>query len=226
MSAEVTLSLVEAEDLALRACKGAGAGEATARSLAKATLSAIVNGRETLGFPHLLDYLNSFREGRIKCDPNPLIEKSYPAFLVSDADGGIAQFAFDNAFDDLVAIARQLGVAILAQRNGYTAGELGYYVRRLAEQGLVAIAATNANSLMVAQPGGRPVYSTNPLAFAFPLGDGERPLVIDQAMSSTAYVNIVAAANEGRPIPEGWAVDGRGQQTTDASAALAGSTLR
>lgn len=225
MSEEIELGQTEAENLAMRACRKAGANLASARSLVDATLSAARFGPPTLGFPHMVDYLNSFRDGRIKGDPEPKLSRPFPAYLSSDADGGVAQLGFDLAYQNLIEAARTFGIAIFTQTNSYTAGELGYYVRRLADAGLVGLAATNANAMVVAKPGGPTVYSTNPLAFGFPLGDGHPPIIIDQASSATAFVNIVAAAAEGRSIPEGWAVDADGRDTQDAEKALAGALL-
>ncbi|WP_416384278.1 Ldh family oxidoreductase [Rhizobium mulingense] len=68
MSDEVLLDQAEAETLAIRACRAAGAAQSTARPL-DATLSAALFGPATLGFPHMVDYLDSFREGRINCNP-------------------------------------------------------------------------------------------------------------------------------------------------------------
>jgi len=65
---------------------------------------------------------------------------------------------------------------------------------------------------------------TNPIAAAFPRRDGA-PLVIDMALSEVARGKIMLAAKEGRPIPEGWAVDAQGRPTTDAKAALSGAML-
>lgn len=225
MNEEVELTQAEAEELATRACLAAGADPSSTRSLVNATLSAALYGPATLGFPHMVDYLNSFREGRIKCDPTPTLTRPFPAFFVSDADKGIAQLGFDLAFQGLIEAARNFGIAVFTQTNSYTAGELGYYVRRLAEEGIVGLAATNANAMVVAKAGGPAVYSTNPMAFGFPLGDQSLPLIIDQASSATAYVNIVAAASEGRPIPEGWAVDENGMDTRDPAKALTGALL-
>ena len=225
MAGEIELGQEEAEALAVRACLGAGADAATTRSLVDATLSAARFGPATLGFPHMVDYLTGFRDGRINRAPAPALSRPLPAMLACDADGGIAQLGFDRAFDDLAATARGLGVAIFTQTNSYTAGELGYYVRRLAREGLVGLAATNANAMVAPRPGGPAVYSTNPLAFGFPLGDGSPPMVIDQASSATAFVNIVAAAAEGRPIPKGWAVDETGADTDDPAKALGGALL-
>ena len=201
MTEEVEFDLADAHALALRACLGAGADPASARSLADATLSAARFGPAAVGFPHLVDYLNSFREGRINCDPAPALTRPFPAYLASDADRGIAQLGFDIAFADLVATGRQMGIALFTQKNSYTTGELGYYVRRLANEGLIGLAVTNANAMVAPKAGGRAVYSTNPLAFGFPLGDDAPPLIIDQSASATAYVNIMAAAEDGRPIP-------------------------
>lgn len=225
MTRDVELGLAEAEELALRACLGAGANEASARSLVDATLSAARFGPASVGFSHMVDYLDSFREGRINFSPAPVLSRPFPAYLVSDADRGIAQLGFDIAFDDFVAAARSFGLALFTQHNSYTAGELGYYIRRLVQQGCVGLAATNANAMVAAKAGSPAVYSTNPIAFGFPLGDETRPLIIDQSSSATAYVNIVAAAAEGSQIPEGWAVDANGVDTRDAEKALAGTLL-
>lgn len=225
MSEQVCLSPAEAEQLAARACLGTGADEATTRSLVKATLSAAMFGQPIVGFPHFIDYLGSLRDGRINRTPSPRLHRAYPAFLECDADGGIAQLGFDLAFPDLTEAARSFGLAAFGQRNSYTTGELGYYVRRLADEGLVAIAATNANAVVAPAPGKQAVYGTNPIAFGFPLGGACRPIVIDQATSATAFVNIVAAAEDGRSIPEGWALDGSGQATQDPAQALTGALL-
>ena len=209
----------------MRSCLAAGADFASARSLVDATLSAALHGPATLGFPHFVDYLNGFIEGRINRAPAPRLERSFPAFLVSDADGGIAQLGFDRSFADLLAAARTYGVAVFTQSNSFTTGELGYYARRLANEGVIGIAVTNANAMVVSKPGDPAVYSTNPMAFGFPLGPGSPPMVIDQASSATAFVNVVRAAEEGQPIPEGWAVDADGIATTDAKKALTGALL-
>lgn len=56
-------------------------------------------------------------------------------------------------------------------------------------------------------------------------GAGPDPLVMDLSLSTVARGKIVGAAREGRPIPEGWAVDAGGNPTTDARAALGGMLL-
>ena len=101
---------------------------------------------------------------------------------------------------------------------------MGLPVRRLAEQGLVALAFTNSPAAMPVPGGRRPLMGTNPIAAAFPRRAAP-PLVIDMALSEVARGKIMVAAKEGRPIPEGWAVDAEGRPTTDAKAALSGAML-
>ena len=101
---------------------------------------------------------------------------------------------------------------------------MGLPVRRLAEQGLVALAFTNSPAAMPVPGGRRPLMGTNPIAAAFPR-HAAPPLVIDMALSEVARGKIMVAAKEGRPIPEGWALDADGRPTTDAKAALSGAML-
>jgi (2R)-3-sulfolactate dehydrogenase (NADP+) len=218
------LGLEEATDLAERACRAAGASNEAARSLARATVSADAHGKSSIGFAHLRDYLAAFREGRIDGGAEPLVTTPTPAAIHCDARGGIAQLGFDRVFDDLRRRAETFGIALFAQGGSYTTGELGYYPRRLAEDGLVAFAATNGPAL-IAVPGARtPVYCTNPLAFAAPLEEGP-PLLIDQASSATAFVRLRHYAERGEALPPGWAIDADGQPTTDPHAALRGALL-
>ncbi|WP_448952247.1 Ldh family oxidoreductase [Labrys neptuniae] len=222
--ASIQLDRKAAWDLAHRACRGAGASEAVAHSLADAIVSAEWAGRASVGLAHLVDYLAAFASGRITAAAEPIWEHPALAFIRVDAQGGIAQLGFDRAFAELCGRASQYGLAVFVQRNSYTTGELGYYARRLAKAGLVSIAATNGPALMAARPGGERVYCTNPLAFAAPVA-GERPLVIDQASSATAFVNLRRAAEKEEAIPAGWAIDAEGQPTTDAREAVKGALL-
>lgn len=219
------ISVKRFRTLSEQALLKAGASAALAASLIEATLSAERAGRREVGTAHLPAYLVSLRDGRINGAAVPVLASPMPAVIASDAQGGIAQLGFDMAFADLVSRVETFGLATFTQRNSYTTGELGYYVRRLAQRGLVAIAATNAHAMMATKAGGAPVFSTNPLAFAAPRLPPHGPLVIDQSSSATAFVNLARAAAENRPIPEGWATNAKGAPTTDARDAMRGGSL-
>jgi (2R)-3-sulfolactate dehydrogenase (NADP+) len=220
----VTLRLEEIEALCIAAAEAAGASPAAARSLATATAAAEAEGQPAVGLSHFLDYLGGFAAGRIDGRAIPVVTRPAPAFVAVDARGGLAHLGFDLALDPLMEAARQLGLALFLQRNAYTCGALGYFAGQLAEAGFVALAATNGPPMLAAPGARRAVYGTNPLAFAAPLGGGEI-LLIDQASSATAFVNLRRAAERGEPIPSGWAVDKAGEPTMDAVAAINGALL-
>ncbi len=217
-------TLEAATDLAARAIRAAGASDEAALALARATISANAHGKGSSGFSHLMDYLAALRAGRIVGDAEPIVTSSAPAAIHCDARGGIAQAGFDRAFDSLCERAQTFGIALFAQNGSFTTGELGYYPRRLAERGLVAFAATSGPALMTVAGAKSPVYCTNPIAFAAPLDEGP-PLLIDQASSATAFVQLRHYAERGEALPAGWAIDGDGEATTDPHAALRGALL-
>lgn len=222
---EAEIGFGELRALLANACHAVGSNDANTASLVEATLSAHQFGPPAMGLPHFVDYLEALQAGRINGRAQPIISNSLPAILAVDAQRGIAQTGFDAAFPALLERARSLGVAVFTQGNSYTCGELGYYVRRLAAEGLVALAATNGPPLLAAAVGGQRVYCTNPLAFAAPGGSDGGQVVIDQASSATAFVKLVKAAANGEAIPEGWAIDAAGQPTTDAAHAVEGALL-
>ena len=49
--------------------------------------------------------------------------------------------------------------------------------------------------------------------------------MIDLSLSEVARGKLMVAAKEGRPIPEGWALDAQGRPTTDPQAGMHGSML-
>ena len=89
---------------------------------------------------------------------------------------------------------------------------------------MVAMMFANAPAAMAPWGGTRPVFGTDPLAFACPLPDSA-PIVVDLSLSKVARGNILAAIQKGESIPEGWALDTEGRPTTDAKAGLAGTMV-
>jgi (2R)-3-sulfolactate dehydrogenase (NADP+) len=223
-SDHVKLTLQQATALCEQAARTAGASPQTALSLARSVVAAEADGQASVGLSHFIDYLEALETGRIDGSAEPEITRPAPAIILSDAHGGAAHPGFDAAFEDIVEAAESFGLALFTQRNAFTCGSLGYFVGRLAERGLAAIAATNGPPLVAGSGSTKPVFCTNPMAFGAPVAGGP-PLIIDQASSATAFVNIRAAANAGKPIPEGWALDATGAPTTDPFAAMQGALL-
>lgn len=219
----VSLPAAELERLCASAIRAAGGSDRLAASLAAATVAAERRGKTQVGTAHLFDYLDSLEAGRINGDAVPRLVDGLPAAHLVDADGGIAQLAFDGVVDRFADSAASLGITLLTITNAFPAGELGYYTMRLARRGLIAVAAANSPAVMSLFGSRAPVTGTNPLSFALPHSEG--PRMFDQASSATAWVNIRDAAEAGEAIPEGWAQAPDGSATTDAEHGLAGALL-
>ena len=220
----VTVRRDELIELCRDALLRVGADPGAAQVLAEATAEAELVGNRAVGVGHLFDYVDGYEQGRIAAGARPAIRRPAPAVIDVDARDGLAQTAFVDVLDELQKAARESGIAALWIRNSFTCGELGYYPRRLAERGFLAVATANSPALMSIGGAREPVLGTNPLAYGIPR-PGKMPVVIDQASSSTAFVNIRRAAEAGDPIPPGWALGPDGEQTQDAAAALRGTLL-
>jgi delta1-piperideine-2-carboxylate reductase len=124
----------------------------------------------------------------------------------------------------LKAKARQNGIAALAVTDCVHYSALWAEVEPLAQEGLVAFAATSNHAWVAPAGGTRPLFGTNPIAFGWPRL-GKLPFVFDFATSATARGEIELRQRAGDPIPDNWAVDRAGKPTTDPNEALSGALI-
>ncbi len=201
-----------------------GVGEANARSIATALVMAEADGLKGHGLSRIPSYLAMAKAGKLDGKAVPLATRPRPGVLAIDAKNGFAYPAIDLAIAELPSIARAQGVAICPISNSSHCGAAGHHVEKLAEAGLVALLFANTPGAMAPWGGSRPVFGTNPIAFAAPLA-GREPVVIDMALSKVARGPIITARQKGEAIPEGWALDVDGKPTTDPAKALAGTMV-
>jgi (2R)-3-sulfolactate dehydrogenase (NADP+) len=218
------LQLDAIEDLAWNALRRCGASDGNARSVARSIRRAEADGIRSVGLGYLPTYLSHLPTGKVDGCATPAVSLPRPGTVLVDAAHGFAHPAFDTGLPALVDAARRNGSATLAIRRSYSIGVLGHPVEDIAAEGLVVLAVTNSPPNIAPWGGRRPLFGTNPLAFAAPRA-GKPPLIVDQATSVVTKVALVRAAKEGRPIPEGWALDADGRPSTDPQAALGGSML-
>jgi (2R)-3-sulfolactate dehydrogenase (NADP+) len=219
-----TIALDELERLMKAALARAGATPAMASATARALSAAEAEGIASHGASRIPQYCAHLRNGRASGSAVPVVTRDSKAACVVDAKGGLAFEACALAAGEALARARKFGVAFVSVTNSNHFGVAAYHVEPLAKAGLVGVAMGNSPAAMPAWGGRRPLFGTNPVAAGFPRRGGA-PIVIDVSLSAVARGKIMVAAREGKPIPEGWAVDEEGRPTTDAKAALKGSML-
>jgi len=212
----------ELTKLATRALKRAGASAATARVTAQALVAAEMEGLSGHGLSRVALYAQHLREGRAKGDAKPVVAKKQGATCLVDAGGGLAFPAVALAAKEALKRAKRYGIAFCGVTNSHHFGAAAYHLAPVAEAGLVGLAFTNSPAAINAWGGKKPLYGTNPIAGIFPRR-GAAPVVVDLSLTEVVRGKIMLYAKEGKPIPEGWALDRDGNPTTDAQAALTGS---
>jgi len=214
----------ELEKLATQVLRKAGTAQPAARSVARALVRANLDGLHSHGLARLKAYSAQVAAGKVAGEAEPTLEKLGPSAARIDANDGFAFPAFDMAIDAIVEMTAETPVAGVAVTNSHHFGVAGHHVERLAERGIVGLVFGNSPAGIAPWGGSRPLFGTNPIAFGFPREEAP-PVVVDLSLSKQARGKIKLAADEGRPIPEGWALDAAGNPTTDAAAAMGGSML-
>lgn len=221
---DVTLTLDEVRDLATRTLMALGASQDNADAVADVITAAERDACKSHGLFRLPGYGIALRNGRINGKSVPEVTELAPSVIQVDAKGGFAPLALKVGRAPLAEKARSQGIAAMPLVNSYHFAALWYEVEALAEQGLVAFAFVNSRSYVAPAGGTEPLFGTNPMAFGWPR-KGRPPLVFDQASSASARGEIMIHKRDGKPIPQGWAIDREGRPTTDPAAALAGAQL-
>lgn len=92
---------------------------------------------------------------------------------------------------------------LIVAHDCFPTGMLGFWARRLAAGGLVAVVTATSPPRLGHPDGGPKLAGTNPLAIAVPSSDG-RPFVSDVSMGQVTYGDVLAgAASEDELVPFG-----------------------
>ncbi len=220
----VTLSIDELTELVKAILVAHNTSEANAAEVASALVAAEIDGQRGHGLSRIASYSAQARSGKVNGQTEPSVDKTALSLLRVDANHGFAFPAFSRAIDELMTTVKETGVAMAAITHSHHCGVMGHHVERLANAGLIGLVFSNSPKAIAPWGGKDAVFGTNPIAFAVPRAN-QPPLVIDLSLSKVARGKIKVAAEEGKPIPEGWALGPDGQATTDAKAAVSGTML-
>lgn len=216
--------LDELHDLAVSVLRASETSADNAESVARALVKADRDGLASHGAARLPAFSAQAIAGKVDGFAEPKLAVTGDATLRVDARSGFAFPAIDLGLERAREIAGRTGVVAVAVGNSHNAGVMGHHAERMAEHGLAALAFTNSFGAISPWGGHRPLFGTNPIAFACPRKSAP-PLVIDVSLSKVARGKVKLAADRGEPIPEGWCLDKDGNPTTDAKAGFEGSFL-
>jgi len=151
------------------------------------------------------------------------IEKETPTTAIINANLTMEAIAMEQAVEMVVAKAKEMGIAIVGTHNGDgSSGAIGYWSRKIANEGLIGITMSSYPFAMVPPHGSyEPLFCTNPIAWGVPTE--KEPIVLDMASSAISFFGLVEAKTQGVQIEEGIGYDKEGNETTDPGKIMEGS---
>lgn len=153
----------------------------------------------------------------------PKIVKETPVSALVDGNKTHAMVVMDQLVDLAVKKAKESGIGIAGNFNtDESTGALGYYVKKVADQGLIGLAFASAPFQTTAPHGSNEAkFCTNPVAYGIPTETD--PIVFDMTTSAMAYYGLIEAKTAGKPVGEGIGYDAEGNETTDPAKIMGGA---
>jgi 3-dehydro-L-gulonate 2-dehydrogenase len=196
-----------------------GFAEGRARLAARLFAEASLDGVPSHGLNRFARFLRQVEGGIVDAAAEAKMVEARGAWERWDGRRGAGNL---NAWDctrRAVALARAHGIGCvgLSNTNHWMRG--GAYGWLAASDGCALMAWTNTMPNMAPWGGAANAVGNNPLVVAVPRGD--RPVVVDMAMSQFSYgkLDLLAGSGVTAPVPAGW--DQQGELTTDPAAVLA-----
>jgi (2R)-3-sulfolactate dehydrogenase (NADP+) len=164
-----------------------GFSEPDIRTLADHFRDAEERGKKGHGFSRV-EWLETLADLDAAAQPERLVAEE--GFQRWDGGGALGYLTLAAICDAQLASPPRHARVIAAERC-FPTGMLGYWVRRLAEGGLVAALTTTSPPRLAHPEGGPKLTGTNPLAIGIPSSDG-RPVVADVSMAAVTHGEVIA----------------------------------
>ena len=171
-------------------------------------------GIESHGMQRLVRYHKGIEKGLIKLGAEPEVLFDTPISAVIDAHDGMGQLVGHKAMEIAIEKAKKNGVGIVSVKNSNHYGIAGYYAKMASDQGLIGFSATNSEAIMVPTYGRLAMIGSNPIAMAAPADP--YPFFFDASTTVVTRGKLEMYNKMGKPLPEGWALDKDGHDSTDA----------
>lgn len=127
---------------------------------------------------------------RIDTEARPRRVVGEPGYERWDGEGALGYLTVAAAVQAQLADPPARARLVVCSRT-FPTGALRYWVRQLAEGGLVGVLTATSPARLASPDGGPPLAGTNPLAIAIPSSDGE-PVVADVSMGAVTHGDVLA----------------------------------
>lgn len=192
--------------------------------IAESLVSADLRGVNSHGVMRLPLYLECIKDGSFESASDIKIVNRTNTTAVFDGGNGLGQVVSQKAIDLIVEETKEKEMFAVAVRNSNHFGAAGYWADQLQKNNMIGIVASNVPPIMPAPGGAEARVGNNPIAIAVPTGQ-DVPIMLDMATSTVPFGKILNFKNKGEQIPEGWAVNSKGEMTTDPEEVVMGGSL-
>lgn len=206
------------EKFCLDAFHRIGFTEEEAKTITEVLLLSDLYGIESHGMQRLVRYHKGIEKGLIKLDAKPEVVMDTPVSCVIDAHDAMGQLVSKKAMEIAIEKAKKNGVGIVTVRNSNHYGIAGYYAKMACDQGLIGFSTTNSEAIMVPTFGRKAMIGSNPIAMSAPAEP--YPFFFDASTTVVTRGKLEMYNKMGKPLPEGWALDKDGHDSTNASDVL------
>ncbi len=191
---------------------------------ANAIINAELVGAPSHGLSRLKMYCERIKKKVINPKPKIKIKKISQSISFIDANNSIGFVAADIGIKQAIKNARKTGIGLVGVKNSGHYGLSGYYAEQATKKNLIVICFTNAPPAIAPHGAKKKLFGTNPICFGAPTYSNT-PFILDTSVSEINRGKIRVAAQMGKKIPKGVALDKFGKPTTNAKKALAGVQL-
>lgn len=175
-------------------------------------------GIESHGMQRLARYHKGIEKGLIKVEAKPEVVFETPVSAVIEGHDGMGQLISHKAMNIAIEKAKKSGMAVVTVRNSNHFGIAGYYAKMACDAGLLGMAFTNSEAIMVPTFGRLAMLGSNPIAVAMPAEPYD--FFFDASTTVVTRGKLEIYNKLGKPLPDGWALNAQGKASTDAKYVL------
>ncbi|MDD3347650.1 Ldh family oxidoreductase [Oscillibacter sp.] len=188
------------------------------RQITDVLLAADLSGIESHGIQRLIRYHQEITGGLVKLDAKPEVVFETPLSAVIEGNDCMGQLLGVKAMEMAIAKAKEHGFGMITVRNSNHYGIAGYYAKMAVKEDMIGMCMTNTEAIMVPTFGRQAMLGTNPIAFAMPADPV--PFSFDAATTVVPRGKLEVYVKRGNGLPEGWALDETGHDSTDPERVL------
>ncbi len=215
------IKIEEARSLAIDALKSVKISQADAETTADHLVDAALRGVTFGSLARVLAITEKMAEVGDRRRPISTIRET-PVSTLLDGGDNVGYVVAHHATRLAIEKAQRIGVGLVGANNTFYTGLFSYYMEMATRAGMVAFAIGNGPAMVAPEGAAEGRLGTNPISFGFPAANGD-PVIWDIGTCAMMHGEVLLHRRTGEQLPEGVALDSKGQPTRDPVEALSGA---